>query len=82
MQSFFCFLRVAIFTVLASYITKPVLQPREEARAMVQVPIHERGAQDKPLEKLFHVIFIGINRINFRHQYGNAKESGEKRQYE
>ncbi len=49
---------------------------------MVQVPIHERGTQDKPLEKLFHVIFIGINRINFRHQYGNAKESGEKRQYE
>ncbi len=24
---------------------------------MVQVPIHERGAQDKPLEKLFHIIF-------------------------
>ena len=34
---------------------------------MVQVPIHERGAQDKPLEKLFHVIFIGSKRINFRH---------------
>ena len=57
MQGFFCFFIVAIFTVLAGRRTKPVLQPREEGRTMVQVPIHERGAQDKPLEKLFHIIF-------------------------
>lgn len=82
MQGFFCFLRVAIFTVLTGCRTKPELQPREETRAMVQVPIHERGTQDKPLEKLFHVIFIGINRINFCYRYGKAQRSGEKRQYE
>ena len=81
MQGFFCFLRVAIFTVLAGYRTKPELQPREEARAMVQVPIHERGAQDKPLEKLFHVIFIGINRINFRYRQGKVIEGSERGQY-
>ena len=61
MQGFFCFLLVAVFTVLAGRRTKTVLQPRKERRAMVHVPIHERGAQDKPLEKLFHVIF-------YRHQ--------------
>jgi hypothetical protein len=32
---------------------------------MVQVPIHERSAQDKPLEKLFHVSFIGTKCSNF-----------------
>lgn len=82
MQSFFCLLIVAIFTVLASCITKPGLQPREEGRAMVQVPIHERGTQDKPLEKLFHVIFIGTYCPNFRRRHRRAMEGSERKPYE
>ncbi len=56
-QGLFCFLVELILAVLTGRMIEPVLECHEQVRAVIQVPIHERGAQDKSLEKFLHVKF-------------------------